>query len=349
MIRFFIYDIICLVGGLIYAYCHGGIAVAVSVLAIVMLEISISFDNAVVNAVKLSKMSKVWRRRFLTWGILIAVFGMRFLFPVLLVAIFAEISMGAVIDLALHNPDEYSAHLSACHYAIASFGSMFLLMLFLGFMFEKGKAHWLKMPELALEKIGKIPFSKEICGFLLLGLLQIFLQPEQRLVSILVGTVGILLHFAIEAVAAFFDKRANMAKNAAYAGLVSFLYLELIDASFSLDGVLGAFALSKDVIIITIGLAVGAMFVRSLTVVLVEHKTLDKFPYLQNGAYWAVGALSFIMLYSAFAEVSDDLAAIISVLFIVSSLISSFMQNRKISINLRNLKIGRFRRFRIFK
>ena len=179
--------------------------------------------------------------------------------------------------------------------------------------------------------------------------LQIFLQPEQRLVSILAGTVGILLHFAIEAVAAFFDKKANMAKNAAYAGLVSFLYLELIDASFSLDGVLGAFALSKDVIIITIGLAVGAMFVRSLTVVLVEHKTLDKFPYLQNGAYWAVGALSFIMLYSAFAEVSDDLAAIISVLFIVSSLISSFMQNRKISINLRNLKIGRFRRFRIFK
>ena len=108
-----------------------------------------------------------------------------------------------------------------------------------------------------------------------------------------------------------------------------FLYLELIDASFSLEGVLGAFALSKDILIISIGLAIGAMFVRSLTIMLVEKKTLDQFLYLEHGAHWAIGALAIIMLISSFHEVPEVITGLIGLTFIVLSLVSSLIHNKK--------------------
>ena len=94
------------------------------------------------------------------------------------------------------------------------------------------------------------------------------------------------------------QRAKELAQVAKGGGLVAFLYLELIDASFSLDGVLGAFALSQDILIITIGLSIGAMFVRSLTIMLVEKKTLDQYIYLEHGAHWAIGALAIIMFIS---------------------------------------------------
>ena len=112
-------------------------------------------------------------------------------------------------------------------------------------------------------------------------------------------------------------------------GLISFIYLELIDASFSLDGVLGAFALSKDIIIISIGLAIGAMFVRSLTIMLVEKKTLKQFLYLEHGAHWAIGALACLMLVSTVKEIPEVVTGGIGLGFIVLAFISSIMHNKK--------------------
>lgn len=111
------------------------------------------------------------------------------------------------------------------------------------------------------------------------------------------------------------------------------MYLELIDASFSLDGVLGAFALSKDIIIISIGLAIGAMFVRSLTVMLVEKKTLAQFLYLEHGAHWAIGALAIIMLISTEIEVPEVVTGLIGLVFIVLSLVSSILHNKSLKSN----------------
>jgi hypothetical protein len=105
--------------------------------------------------------------------------------------------------------------------------------------------------------------------------------------------------------------------------------LELIDASFSLDGVLGAFAISKDIIIISIGLAIGAMFVRSLTIMLVEKKTLKQFLYLEHGAHWAIGALACLMLISTVKELPEVVTGGIGLAFIVAALISSVLHNRK--------------------
>ena len=111
--------------------------------------------------------------------------------------------------------------------------------------------------------------------------------------------------------------------------LINFLYLELIDASFSLDGVLGAFALSRDIVIITIGLSIGAMFVRSLTLLLVEKKTLKQYIFLENGAHWAIGALAIIMFISTFKEISEVVTGLIGLIFIVLSFVSSIIKNKK--------------------
>ena len=123
-------------------------------------------------------------------------------------------------------------------------------------------------------------------------------------------------------------------------GLVSFLYLELIDASFSLDGVLGAFALSKDIIIISIGLAIGAMFVRSLTIMLVEKKTLKQFLYLEHGAHWAIGALACLMLVSTVKEIPEAVTGGIGLAFILAALFSSIMHNKKMERLLAEGKTG---------
>ena len=148
------------------------------------------------------------------------------------------------------------------------------------------------------------------------------------------GICGILIYLIIDGLAEWLEKRQEeRAKKCADAvkcsGLVGFLYLELIDASFSLDGVLGAFALSKDILIITLGLFIGAMFVRSLTIMLVEKKTLAQYLYLEHGAHWAIGTLAVLMFVSTFHEVPEVVTGLLGLVFIISSLVSSIIYNKK--------------------
>jgi len=317
-----------------------GLAGVFIVLVLAVLETSLSFDNAVVNAMKLEKMSHVWRHRFLTWGILIAVFGMRFLFPVLVVAIFAHLDMVTVTKIALTDSQKYASYLHATHAPIVTFGGMFLIMLFLNYFFNHEKdVHWIKPIEAPLSHLDHIRGIEIILSLLALVTAQSFIPQEMKLSVVLSGIAGIITYLTIDGVAHFLEKHEQM-RNAKCAtdgikcaGLISFIYLELIDASFSLDGVLGAFALSNDVLIITIGLAIGAMFVRSLTIMLVEKKTLAQFLYLEHGAHWAIGALAIIMLITTVKEVPEVVTGGIGLIFILSALVSSISHNKKASNN----------------
>lgn len=300
------------------------------------LEISLSFDNAVINAMKLEHMSDKWRHRFLTWGIAIAVFGMRFLFPVLIVAIFANLSMLAVTKMALNDSTQYAHYLHLTHAPIVSFGGAFLIMLFLNYFFNPEKdVHWIKFIEKYLTTAGNIKGLETIIALVIIYVVQMYVSDEQKLSVVLAGISGIILYLLIDGISRFLEKKDQertakmLGEVARTGGLVSFLYLELIDASFSLDGVLGAFALSKDVIIISIGLAIGAIFVRSLTILLVEKKTLKQFLYLEHGAHWAIGALAIIMFYTTIHEVPEVVTGLLGLVFIITALISSIMHNRK--------------------
>lgn len=340
MLKHFLWSFVAVVIGLSCAFWRGqvvhdaGFSFLITAFCISLLEVAISFDNAVVNAEKLEHMSHKWQERFLTWGILIAVFGMRFLFPILVVSIFAGLPFLKVIDVALAKPDEYVAYLHDANAGIVSFGGMFLMMLFLKFFIDKKKeVDWLGFVERPLKFLAKIKFSHEIIGLAALLILVVNLPQEEMKVCAISGISGILLFLVIDTVAHRLEKHHKTSANAVAltgkAGFMAFLYLELIDASFSLDGVLGAFAFTKDVVVIVVGLGIGAMFVRSITLALVEHKTLDKFRFLTNGAYWAIGALSVIMLRSAVEEVPEAIAASLSIVFIVLSIISSLLYNKK--------------------
>ena len=313
----------------------GAICVFIA-LVLGILEISLSFDNAVVNATKLKKMSERWRDRFITWGIAIAVFGMRFLFQLLVVSIFAKLNILKVLDVALHNSHLYAYYLQQTHATIVTFGGTFLLMLFLGFFLNpKKEVDWIKPVERFLKKA---PESKILDTLITLAVLDAvqMVQPAPLHMSVTIsGIAGIVTYLAIDSVSRKLEElehkyedyqheeHVHKSKFLQCSGLISFLYLELIDASFSLDGVLGAFALSHDIIIITIGLAIGAMFVRSLTLMFVEEGTLDQFIYLEHGAHWAIGALAILMFISTIAHVPELVTGLTGVGFIIASLISS--------------------------
>lgn len=337
--KYFKWSFGILIFGIIFAFWRGesvqaglGFKDLIAALIISALEVSLSFDNAVINAAKLEKMAPIWRKRFLTWGIAIAVFGMRFVFPIVIVAVFSGITCREVLDLALHNPDEYARHLSHAHIGISSFGGAFLFMLFFEFMFDREKKiHWIRPLEKPLHKIGKSKIVPTALTLAMLGIVQIFLPREDVSMSIVSGISGIAIHLGIHGLSAKLEKMAE-AKHAfaiKHAGLAAFIYLEIIDASFSLDGVLGAFALTKDVVIIAIGLAVGAFFVRSMTIMLVEKKTLDKLLYLTHGAYWAIGSLAFIMFLSTVKEVPEIITGLLGIAFILTSLVSSLKYNKR--------------------
>lgn len=345
--KYFIESFWVTIIGLIFAFLWGehvlkgsGLICIFIAFVLGILEVSLSFDNAVVNATKLKTMTPKWRHRFLTWGIAIAVFGMRFIFPLLVVSIFAHISIIKVLDIALHNAHLYAHYLHQTHATIVTFGGTFLMMLFLGFFLNpKKEIDWLKPIEKLLKKAPESKILDTLIVLAILDIVQMFQPAPIRLSVIISGIAGILTFLGIDTISKKLEKFeekqnkklhcSNSVKPIACTGLISFLYLELIDASFSLDGVLGAFALSHDIIIITIGLAIGAVFVRSLTIMFVEKETLEEFIYLEHGAHWAIGILATLMFISTVKSVPEVVTGLSGLFLIVASLISSINYKKK--------------------
>ena len=345
--KYFIESFWVTIIGLIFAFLWGehvlkgsGLICIFIAFVLGILEVSLSFDNAVVNATKLKTMSPKWRHRFLTWGIAIAVFGMRFIFPLLVVSIFAHISIIKVLDMALHNAHLYAHYLHQTHATIVTFGGTFLMMLFLGFFLNpKKEIDWLKPIEKLLKKAPESKILDTLIVLAILDIVQMFQPAPIRLSVIISGIAGILTFLGIDTISKKLEEIeekqnkklhcSNSVKPIACTGLISFLYLELIDASFSLDGVLGAFALSHDIIIITIGLAIGAVFVRSLTIMFVEKETLEEFIYLEHGAHWAIGILATLMFISTVKSVPEIVTGLSGLFLIIASLISSINYKKK--------------------
>jgi len=323
---------VCLVG----AFYWGGITGLFIAAILSVLEVSLSFDNAVVNASILKRMDERWQQYFLTWGILIAVFGMRLIFPIAIVSAATGIGFGGVADMALHDPDKYSDYLSESHVQIAAFGGMFLLMVFFSFIFDAGRElHWLGYIEEKMASFGKLESIEVVAALSLLLVAQNLLPEEIRLKALVSGVLGVILFVIVDSLSALFeDEEEGEQLNEAIkkGSVMSFLYLEVLDASFSFDGVIGAFAITKDVIIIMLGLTIGAMFVRSLTVYLVRQGTLDEYVFLEHGAHYAIGALAGIMLIGMNHEIPEVITGLVGAVLIGLSVYSS-IQYKKTNTN----------------
>lgn len=296
---------------------YGWLALA-TVALLIVLEVTLSFDNAVVNAKVLEGMDPVWRHRFLTWGILIAVFLTRALLPIIIVAVSAWTSPWVIAHLALFDAEQYAHLLDQSEYVVGSFGAMFLLMAGFHYFFDAEKeVHWLGIVEKRLAALGNIEAMAIIVALVILSLVAIAL-PEHRSEILLAGIFGITLFSMVQGAAKAFSRLAVTGSSAAL-----FVYLEILDAAFSLDSVVGAFALSKEIVIIIIGLGIGAYFVRSLTAYMVEHKTLGKIRYLEHGAHWALLGLAGAMIANMFVHVPDPITGFVGLLFVGTAYISS--------------------------
>ncbi|MGV9481798.1 DUF475 domain-containing protein [Gordonia aichiensis] len=350
MVRIFGLSTVVTVLALVVAFVYGGWE-AVALAAILgVLEISLSFDNAVINATVLERMSAFWQRMFLTVGMIIAVFGMRLLFPLIIVWVTAGLDPVEAFRLAMNPPPDgaetfadgspsYETILTDAHPQIAAFGGMFLLMLFLNFILSNRDLTWLTWVERPLSKIGRLSTLPVVVAAVTLVLIAEFLAPDAiRSTVLIAGILGMVTYLMVDGLSALFQSDPDRhesgpsagAKATGKAGFFLFLYLEVLDASFSFDGVIGAFAITADPIIIALGLGfIGALFVRSITIYLVRTGTLASYRYLEHGAHWAIGALAVILLFSIEFHINDVVTGLIGVVFISAALLSSVIANRR--------------------
>ncbi|MFF2130926.1 DUF475 domain-containing protein [Streptomyces olivochromogenes] len=348
--------------GLVAAVIYGGWTAFGVVAILAILEISLSFDNAVVNAGILKKMSAFWQKIFLTVGVLIAVFGMRLVFPVVIVAVTAKKGPIEAVNLALTDKDQYQQLVTDAHPAIAAFGGMFLLMIFLDFIFEDRDIQWLRWIERPLAKLGKVDMLS-VCialAVLLVSSMTFAVHAHQHggahidkaQTVLIAGIAGLITYMVVGGLSGYFEDKleeeeereheeeeeaARTGKKkpavvlAGQAAFFMFLYLEVLDASFSFDGVIGAFAITNDIVLMALGLGIGAMYVRSLTVYLVRQGTLDDYVYLEHGAHYAIGALAVILLVTIQYQIHEVITGLVGVVLIAWSFWSSVRRNRALA------------------
>jgi len=333
MLAYFRWSFGVTIVGLILAFClgwsfsghiGGGFQFLLIGTVLAVLEISLSFDNAIVNANKLQHMTPEWQRRFLTWGIVIAVFGMRIVFPLLIVVVAANIGPWQAIHLAATQPAEYARIIGEAHLGIAAFGGAFLMMVALNYFFDEGKdVHWIAMLERQMARFASIRgLEVAVVLCVMLGFSQ--LLPEAKLgVYLMAGLSGLLTFLGVEVLGHLLDESDEATDIAVKGGVGAFLYLEVLDASFSFDGVIGAFALTQNLFLIAIGLGIGAMYVRSMTIMLVERQTLAEFRYLEHGAFWSILILSVIMFAQTFMHIPEAITGLLGAGVIGLSLVSS--------------------------
>ncbi len=261
-------------------------------------EIVNSVDNAIINAHVLKSMSPKWRKIFLFWGLIFAVFVIRGVLPFLIVWLTVPgISFGEVFAALFSGAPEVADAVNEGKPLILMGAGVFLLLLYLHWLFLEEKT-----PLFATDKLVKPHFGIWFfaCAAILLVALLYFARGNPILM--LSAAIGNAMFFILYGFREQAEKESQYLV-AGHAGMGDFsklLYLEVLDASFSFDGVLGAFAFTTDVLLILIGNGIGALVVRELTV-----KSIDKvarYKFLKNGAMTSIGFLGAIIIFESFSE-----------------------------------------------
>lgn len=301
---------------------------------LVILEVTFSFDNAVINSRVLVRMSPFWQKLFLTVGIFIAVFVVRFLVPILIVMLTSGLGFMEVVNLAINDSENYGKTLHDAAPTIDAFGGTFLIMIGISYFMDRKKdIHWLRTIEKYLARAGNYETLKVFVMLLAAMVLYLTVDDAHKTTVLIASILGTLLHLGLELFGMFFEKRqkSSAGKMVGMAAFGAFMYLEVLDASFSLDGVIGAFAITNEIMLIIAGLGAGAIWVRSLTVYLMRSGTLSKYRYLEHGAHWAILALGIIMFIKLYQVnppewLTGSLGLIVISIAVVSSIIE---QKRK--------------------
>jgi hypothetical protein len=315
-----------LIGGFVVDGTQGLVVVAL----LGVLEIAVSFDNAIVNATVLARMDRFWQRMFMTVGVLIAAIGMRLLLPLIIVAVGAHLTPWRAVDLAYENPDRYHTLLMTAQPGIAAFGGIFLLMIAIAFFREDREVHWWPAVEKRLPALLGRSGVPLLIALLFTAVAGITVPSGDRFRVVLGCLVGLLcylgIHMISEQVADRADADGASRPRATVQGRSAFLlfvYLELLDATFSMDSVMGGFSVTVDIALITLGLAIGAGYIRALTVYVVRKGTLEQYRYLEHGAYYSIALLSVLLLWEVWRDVPDWITACTGAVVITAAWLTS--------------------------
>lgn len=302
-----------------------GLAALFTTIVLTLLETTFSADNAVVNSKVLVTMSSLWQRLFMTVGIFIAVFVVRFALPIFIVMATAGLGFSDVLDLALNHPEEYAHQLEESAPVINAFGGTFLLMIALSYFIDYQKqTHWLGFLERYLGKLGR--FDNLTVFVMLLASIVVYftVDPELHATVLIASIAAMALHIGLQLVSAVMgghEKHSKTMHKVGIAAFAAFMYLEVLDASFSLDGVIGAFALTNSVVIIMAGLGAGAVWVRAMTIHLVRTNALKKYIFLEHGAHWAIAFLGAVMMLELYhVEIPEWIVGSLGIVFISAAI-----------------------------
>lgn len=327
---------------MIFAFIYGSWEALAITGILIIIEITLSFDNAIVNARVLEGMNAFWRKMFLTVGILIAVVGVRFALPVILVSATTGLGATEVVRLAFENGDPhvegtYGYYVLDAHPQLASLAGMFLLMLFFSWLFGEKEHAWIKPLEGPLGKLEGLTALPTILSLITLAVFA-SANPDRSNDILISGLIGLIAFLAIDTLSSLFEVEdengesnggAAVASTVGKAGFLGFMYLEFLDASFSMDSLGAGLAITSNIVILILGLGVGAIFVRSMTIYLVNSGSLNTYRYLESGAMWAIGALAFILFISIKSHVPETVTGAIGIAFVGLAFLFSVLANRR--------------------
>jgi uncharacterized protein len=265
------------------------------IVGLIVFEVVNSVDNAIVNASVLKTMSMLWRKRFLLIGIVTSVFLVRFLLPLAIVWI-------SVPNVSLHDLFlSFIGQSTIAHDAveaqtpiILTFGGVFLLYLYV---------HWLfleKKEPLFIERFLKEKHGVWFFAFAAVLLVVIMYLARAHPIMMLAAAIGSATFFILYGIkqTAEESERNLTARSTHLSDVSKFLYLEVLDTTFSFDGVIGAFAFTQNLLIILIGIGIGALVVREFTIKGIDR--IARYCYLKNGALTSIGFLGIFMIVEAF-------------------------------------------------
>lgn len=328
------------VAALIFAFFYGSWEAVLVTGILIAVECFVSLDNAIINSKLLSSLSDFWVRMFLGVGILVAVFGVRFLLPVILVSATTGLNPIKVVQLAFENGDPhvegtYGYYVTAAHPQLASIAGVFLLMLFLSWLFGEKEHPWIKPIEVPAGKLGGFGGLPTILTLIAI-IIYANINPEHTTDILISGVIGLVSFLAIDGLSELFgddedenDTTGEIVKKTGRAGFLGFLYIEAIDASFSMDSLGAGLAITSNIIILMLGLGVGALYVRSMTIYFSKSGSLNLYRYLESGAMWAIGILAFILFYSISHHVPEMVTGGVGITVIGLAFLFSVLANKR--------------------
>lgn len=266
------------------------------ILGLCVFEIICSIDNAIINAHVLKTMPDKFRKIFLFWGILFAVFIVRGLLPFIIIWIAnPAMPVKEILMSAFSSSGQMGDYLNESKPLLLLGGGVYLFFVFLSWLFlEEKKYAFLVEHFIHRQGVWFYAFASIITTAVVYASLKI--NP----ILALAATIGVSAFFITDG----FKKNAEEKEKELMSGNMSawskILYLEVLDTSFSIDGVIGAFAFTMSVPLIIIGNGIGAFVVRELTIKGID--TIAKFAYLKNGAMYSIGVLGAIMILESFGQ-----------------------------------------------